>query len=90
MKILVTGAAGYIGSHFVKKALDRYPTVKICAVDDLREGHNQAVPDSERVTFHNLAMDNEAALDPVLAREKPVAVVHFAANAYVGESQEKP
>lgn len=90
MKILVTGAAGYIGSHFVKKALDRYPTVKICAVDDLREGHNQAVPDSERVSFHNLAMDNEAALDPVLAREKPVAVVHFAANAYVGESQEKP
>lgn len=90
MKILVTGAAGYIGSHFVKKALDRYPTVKVLAVDDLREGHDQALPDSERVTFHNISIANSEALDPVLAAEKPDAVVHFAANAYVGESQEKP
>lgn len=94
LKILVTGGAGYIGSHFIKRALNRYPTVKIHALDDLREGHKEAISaiDSkgDSVKLHNCSLADYEKLSAIFAEEKPDAVVHFAANAYVGESQEKP
>ena len=90
MKILVTGACGYIGSHFVKRALDRYPTVEITALDNLSEGHREAIPDNSRVEYFNGDINNLVETRKLLARKRPDVVVHFAANAYVGESQENP
>lgn len=90
MKILVTGACGYIGSHFVKRALHRYPTVKITAIDNLTEGHIESIPDKSKVNYFNVDLQDFEETRKILATERPDAVVHFAANAYVGESQENP
>lgn len=96
MKILVTGGAGYIGSHFIKRALNRYPTVEILALDDLREGHEEAITsmtsktEASRLRLINCSLADYEGISRIFSTERPDAVVHFAANAYVGESQQKP
>lgn len=83
--VLVTGAAGYVGSH-AAKILSRSGYLPI-AVDDLGRGFRDAVrfgPLEEGSTL------DRAFLDAVFARWKPEAVLHFAAFAYVGESVGDP
>lgn len=86
MKVLVVGGAGYIGSHCVKQlvAAGHEPVV----VDNLVYGHRTAVAPSIRL--HDLNLGDAAAIDRVLGAEKPDAVMHFAAYAYVGESVSNP
>lgn len=86
MKVLVVGGAGYIGSHCVKQlvAAGHEPVV----VDNLVYGHRAAVAPSIRL--HDINLGDPAAIDRVLAAEKPEAVMHFAAYAYVGESVTNP
>ncbi|MEX2217858.1 MAG: UDP-glucose 4-epimerase GalE [Phycisphaerales bacterium] len=93
MSILVTGAAGYIGSHAVQRLLkDGHEVV---GVDNLFRGHAEAI---ERLrstaggSLHFVKADiGERALLEGLMRERRVeAVLHFAAHAYVGESVEQP
>ena len=86
MKVLVAGGAGYIGSHCVKQlvAAGHEPVV----LDNLVYGHRAAVAPSIR--FHNVNLGDKAAIDQILAAEKPDAVMHFAAFAYVGESVTDP
>jgi UDP-glucose 4-epimerase len=86
MKVLVAGGAGYIGSHCVKQlvAAGHEPVV----LDNLVYGHRAAVDSSIRL--HDLNLGDKAAIDRVLAAEKPGAVMHFAAFAYVGESVTDP
>ncbi len=86
MKVLVTGAAGYIGSHAVKHLLQAGHSV--VALDNLSRGHREAVPSS--VTFVELDVRNSEALTRVLKDQAVECVMHFAAFAYVGESVEKP
>src|SRR6516162_11379253 len=81
MRILVTGGAGYIGSHAVKRFLARGHDVWI--YDDLSFGHRGAVP-AERLIVADLA--DTPRLDHALMSQRIEAVVHFAAFAYVGES----
>jgi UDP-glucose-4-epimerase GalE len=81
MRILVTGGAGYIGSHAVKLFLERGHDVWI--YDDLSFGHRAAVP-PERLIVADLA--DTPRLDHTLLSQRIEAVVHFAAFAYVGES----
>jgi UDP-glucose 4-epimerase len=85
MKILVTGGAGYVGSHACKAlAAKGFEPV---AYDNLSRGHRWAVkwgPLEER------DIRDEARLGEVLDRHQPVALMHFAALAYVGESVEQP
>lgn len=96
MKILVTGGAGYIGSHFIKRALNRYPTVELLALDDLREGHEEAIKsmtsktEASSLRLINCSLADYEGLSRLFSTETPDAVVHFAAHAYVGESQQKP
>jgi UDP-arabinose 4-epimerase len=83
--ILVTGGAGYVGSHACKAltAAGYTPVV----YDNLRQGHDWAV------RFGPLEvgeLSDRSRLDEVFARHRPVAVLHFAALAHVGESVSAP
>src|SRR6202035_1040819 len=85
MRILVTGGAGYIGSHTVKLLLARGHDVRV--LDNLALGHRAAVP-AERLTVADLA--DGPAVDHLMLAHRIEAVVHFAAFAAVGESVKHP
>src|SRR3954453_12318574 len=86
MNILVTGGAGYIGSICVEQLLNAGHTVSV--YDNLTEGHRLAInPRAEFVEGDLADRDFTAA---TLARLRPEAVMHFAANALVGESMQNP
>jgi UDP-glucose-4-epimerase GalE len=85
LNILVTGGAGYIGSHACKalSANGFQPVV----YDSLVRGHRSLVNWGDLVVGD---LHDSAALDDVFRRYRPEAVLHFAAFAYVGESVEDP
>jgi UDP-glucose-4-epimerase GalE len=85
MRILVTGGAGYIGSHAVR--LFRARRHDVWVYDNLAEGHRHAVP-AERLIVGDLAEGQR--LDQVVVGQRIEAVVHFAAYTYVGESVREP
>src|SRR5271166_2300118 len=85
MRILVTGGAGYIGSHAVRLFLARGHDVWV--YDNLSMGHRAAVP-AERLVVGDLS--EQPRLDHVLVMHRIEAVVHFAAFAFVGESVTNP
>jgi UDP-glucose 4-epimerase len=84
--ILVTGGAGYIGSHYVQLAREKGDEVVV--LDSLVYGHRQAVPENVPLIVGD--MGDAALLDRLFADYKIEAVVHFAAYAYVGESVTDP
>lgn len=89
MRLLVTGGAGYIGSHFVARALERGVT-QIIVVDDLSTGIRKRLPDA--VELHQLDLANEnvmSQLIEILGANVDV-VVHFAAKKAVAESVANP
>ncbi len=88
--ILVTGAAGYIGSHFVRKYLSSVPDGSVLAVDNLSAGHIESLPLSDRVIFHQLNVGDKEVLSELMKKHQIEAVVHFAASIFVGESQKDP
>ena len=83
--ILVTGGAGYIGSHCCK-ALAESGFVPI-TFDNLSRGHRDLV---RWGPFEEGAIGDAQRLRAIIARHKPAAVIHFAAYAYVGESVTNP
>jgi UDP-glucose 4-epimerase len=86
MKIFVTGGAGYIGSICVEQLLNAGHTVTV--FDNLTEGHRKAVdPRAELITGD---LQQRCDIEDALERVRPEAVMHFAANALVGESMENP
>ena len=85
-RYLVTGGAGYVGSHLVLALLQRGGHVVV--VDDLRQGHRAAVPPEARVLVQDIG-DHEA-MEAVLADGPWEAVFHFAALSLVGESMRDP
>lgn len=88
MNVFVTGGAGYIGSVCVEELLNAGHQVTV--YDNLSEGHRSAV--DSRAGFVQAPLDGGAGggiLDALKA-VKPQAIVHFAANALVGESMVNP
>ncbi len=86
MRILVTGGAGYIGSHAVAHLLRA--DHQVIVVDNFCRGHREAVPTD--VTCHELDIRDTSRLGEVMRSQGVEAVMHFAALAYVGESVEQP
>jgi len=83
--VLVTGGAGYIGSHACKALAERGYT-PVC-FDNLSTGWAQAV---KYGPFVQADLLDRAALDAAFAEYEPIAVMHFAAFSLVGEAMENP
>jgi UDP-glucose 4-epimerase len=86
MKVLITGVAGFIGSHTAEKFLEEGHSV--VGVDDLSTGSNHNVPDG--VDFKFLDITEGDALIGLFDKEKPEAVVHLAAQPSLLESKMYP
>src|SRR3972149_7303221 len=83
--VLVAGGAGYVGSHACKVlAHSGYDPI---AFDSLVHGHEWAV---QWGPLEIGDISDEARVSEVIEKYSPVAVMHFAAYAYVGESVEDP
>jgi UDP-glucose 4-epimerase len=93
-KVIVTGGAGFIGSHTVVElvAAGYEPVI----VDDLRNSEERILSGISAITghaprFHRVDCNNAEAFDRVFAQEGPIhGVIHFAAYKAVGESVAKP
>ncbi len=85
-RVVVTGGAGYIGSHAVRALADAGHAVAV--LDDLSAGHQQAVPSG--VPLVRAKIHDRAAVGKLLADHRADAVMHFAAWLAVGESVQKP
>lgn len=86
MNILVTGGAGYVGSICTEVLVQRGHTVVV--LDDLREGHREAVPTGAE--FVQCDLGDRAGLEGVFAGHRFDAVMHFAASALVEMSVREP
>jgi len=92
-KILITGGAGYIGSHACVVLQDA--GLDVVVVDNLANSSQEALRRVERITgkeitFYQEDVRDGNALDRILSAEHPQAVVHFAGLKAVGESVENP
>ena len=93
MKILVTGGAGYIGSHTLVELLNKGH--EVVAVDNFVNSCTESVKRVEKITGKKVALyeadlRNKAALDAIFAAHQIDWVIHFAGLKAVGESCEKP
>ena len=93
MRILVTGGAGYIGSHTCVELLNEGYEVVI--VDNLYNANKKAVDRVEeitgkKVTFYEADICDKEAMDAIFDKEDVQAVIHFAGLKAVGESTVKP
>ncbi len=86
MKVLVTGAAGYIGSVTTETLLGA--GYEVVALDNVEGGRRAAVHES--ATFVQADLRDRDALMTIFATHRPEAVLHFASYALVGESMERP
>lgn len=85
MAVLVTGGAGYIGSHTALALLERGEDVVI--LDNLQKGHKGAVKGGK---FYQGDLRENEVLDRVFNENSIDAIIHFAAESLVGESVQDP
>ncbi|MDY0405030.1 NAD-dependent epimerase/dehydratase family protein [Virgibacillus sp. 179-BFC.A HS] len=85
MKVLVTGGAGFIGLHCVRKFLEE--NLEVVIVDNLSSSSQACIPDE--VIFYNISMETPD-LKMIFAKEQPDYVVHLAAQISVKKSLEDP
>lgn len=85
MSILVTGGAGYIGSHTVRYLQEKGEDVIV--LDNLQTGYRNSV---EVEKFYEVDLRDEKALAAVFSENEIKGVIHFAANSLVGVSMKEP
>lgn len=93
MTVLVTGGAGYIGSHTVLELLNE--DHEVIVVDNLSNSSEEALKRVKKITgkeltFYNEDLLNKEALDEIFKSHKIDSVIHFAGYKAVGESVGKP
>ena len=93
MRVLVTGGAGYIGSHTCVELLEAGHEVFV--LDNLCNGHEAALERIQGISncelqFMNADIRDGSALDKIFNTFKPIAVIHFAGLKAVGESVVDP
>ena len=96
MKVLVTGAAGFIGMHCIERLLGRGDHV--VGIDNLNDYYDVAlkqsrlsqIADHAAFRFHRASIEDKEAMAGIFAEEKPDRVIHLAAQAGVRYSLENP
>ena len=96
MKVLLTGAAGFIGMHCAERLIARGDTV--IGVDNfndyyevsLKEARLARIADHDNFSMHRMAVEDREAMAPLFASEKPDRVIHLAAQAGVRYSIDNP
>ena len=83
---LVTGGAGYVGSHLVAHLADQ--GAEVVVLDNLRQGHAAAVPHGIRLVVGEAG--DPSTLEEIFSRTRFDAVFHFASLSLVGESMQQP
>lgn len=93
MKVLVTGGAGYIGSHTIVQLINagHQPII----LDDFRNSEKSVISRIEEIvgkeiTYYNIDIGGAYELRNVIELERPEGIIHFAADKAVGESVENP
>lgn len=92
-KIIVTGGAGYIGSHTVVELLEC--GYEVAVIDNLSTSCRESIVNVQKITgkkvnFYREDIRNSEAIAQILKRENACAIVHFAALSLVGESMADP
>jgi len=84
--LLVTGGAGYVGSHVVVELLARGH--RVIVLDNLSQGHREAVPQAAKLVVGDLA--DKPTVAALFRAHRFDAILHFAANSLVGDSMRRP
>ena len=94
MKVLVTGAAGFIGSNFVRYAMKAHPDWEIVVVDKLTYAGNLAnladVAETPKFRFYRADICDAEGVERIFSSERPEAVINFAAETHVDRSIDDP
>ncbi len=89
MNFLITGGAGYIGSHFVNKLLRERKDIKIIVVDNFSQGRKNIIK-NRRVIYYEVDICDQSNLEKIFLNHEINIVVHFAALASVPDSVKNP
>lgn len=95
MKILITGTAGFIGSHLSKKLISQGH--KVIGIDNINDYYDVTIKEdrlksigTENFTFYKNNLEDNSAMDEIFKNEKPQVVINLAAQAGVRYSLENP